>query len=108
MGSFATGPDPAIGTEVRYACRFIVQQTGRNSSGYCNEDVDKLFEAAGKELDEKKRAGSYHADPGADVGGRLNWWLWDRYYPIAFNKKLKGLPQDPTAYGAFDRVGWTK
>ena len=94
MGSFATGPDPAIGTEVRYACRFIVQQTGRNSSGYCNEDVDKLFEAAGKELDEKKRAESYRKIQELMSEDAVNWWLWDRYYPIAFNKKLKGLPQD--------------
>ena len=108
MGSFATGPDPAIGTEVRYACRFIVQQTGRNASGYCNEEIDKLFEAAGKELDEKKRAGYYHQIQRLMSEDAPNWWLWDRYYPIAFNKKLKGLPQDPTAYGAFDRVGWTK
>lgn len=107
MGSFATGPDPAIGTEVRYACRFIVQQTGRNASGYCNEEVDKLFAAAGKELDETKRAEFYHKIQQLMSEDAVNWWLWDRYYPIAFNKNLKGLPQDPTAYGAFDRVGWT-
>ena len=37
-----------------------------------------------------------------------HWWLWDRYYPIAFNANLVGLPADPTAYGPFDLVGWKK
>ncbi len=89
MGSFATGPDPAIGTEIRYSCRnHRAAVLGRNTSGYCNEEVDKLFAAAGKELDEAKRAALYHKIVALITEDAPNWWLWDRYYPIAFNKRL--------------------
>jgi peptide/nickel transport system substrate-binding protein len=106
MGSFATGPDPAIGTEVKYACRYVLPILGRNASGYCSEEADKFFEQAAKEIDESKRADLYHQMVAVLSEDVPNWWLWDRYYPIAFNAGLTGLPQDPTAYGAFDQVGW--
>lgn len=108
MGSFATGPDPAIGTEVIYICKNIVPVLGRNASGYCNPALDEVFAQAGREIDEAKRVQLYHQVQNILTEDAPHWWLWDRYYPIAFSASLTGLPQDPTAYGAFDQVGWTK
>jgi peptide/nickel transport system substrate-binding protein len=108
MGSFSTGPDPAIGVERLYVCRMREKLLGRNASGYCNPEMDAMLEAAGKETDDAKRAVIYHKVQAQLAEDVPHFWLWDRYYPIAFNAGLVGLPQDPTAYGAFDTVGWKK
>ena len=48
MGSFSTGPDPAIGTERLYICRNIEPLFARNASGYCNPKLDEIFGAAAR------------------------------------------------------------
>jgi peptide/nickel transport system substrate-binding protein len=108
MGSFSTGPDPAIGTERLYICRTIERLMGRNISGYCNPTLDDIFARAARESDEAKRVALYHEATMILTEDVPHWWLWDRYYPIAFNANLVGLPADPTAYGPFDLVGWKK
>src|SRR5262249_50300556 len=108
MGSFATGPDPAIGVSRLYSCKTIERLLGRNASGYCNQGLDQIFDQAAKDPDEAKRVALSHqaqANPAEEVP---HWWLWDGYYPIAFNADLDGLPADPTAYGPFDQVSWKK
>jgi peptide/nickel transport system substrate-binding protein len=108
MGSFSTGPDPAIGVERLYKCKTIERLLGRNASGYCNPKLDEIFAVAAKEVDEPKRIAAYNQVQEILAGDAPHWWLWDRYYPIAFNADLIGLPADPTAYGPFDMVGWKK
>lgn len=108
MGSFSTGPDPAIGIERLYVCRTIERLMGRNISGYCNPTLDDILGRAAKESDESKRIALYHQATMILTEDVPHWWLWDRYYPIAFNANLIGLPADPTAYGPFDVVGWKK
>jgi peptide/nickel transport system substrate-binding protein len=108
MGSFSTGPDPAIGVERLYLCRSVERLMGRNISGYCNSTLDDIFDRAARESDEAKRIALYHQATMILTEDVPHWWLWDRYYPIAFNANLVGLPADPTAYGPFDRVGWKK
>ncbi len=70
MGTFASGPDPAIGAETFYLCDRIERVFGKNASGYCNPEVDTLFKAAAREIDEPKRVGMYHQDIGPDRRGR--------------------------------------
>ncbi len=108
MGTYATGPDPAIGAETFYICRRIEKIPGRNASGYCNPKLDELFAAAAQELDEKKRVALYHEATKILAEDVPHFWLWDRYYPVAFNAGLTGLPGDPTGYGPFDQTRWIK
>ena len=106
MGTYATGPDPAIGAETFYVCRRIEKLPGRNASGYCNPKLDELFAAAAQELDEQKRVTLYHEAVKILDEDVPHFWLWDRHYPVAFNAGLTGLPGDPTGYGPFDKTRW--
>ncbi|MBS7588513.1 ABC transporter substrate-binding protein [Ancylobacter defluvii] len=106
MGSFSTGPDPAVGVERIYVCRNIERLMARNASGYCNPQLDEIFDKASREGDEAKRVALYREVQKILVEDAPHWWLWDRYYPIAFNARLEGLLDDPTGYGAFDVVYW--
>jgi peptide/nickel transport system substrate-binding protein len=107
MGSFASGPDPAIGAEAFYTCKRIERLSGRNASGYCNPEVDALFEEGGRELDEGKRLVAYRKAAAILAEDVPHWWLWDRYYPIAYQAAVDGITDDVTGYGTLDRVRWT-
>jgi peptide/nickel transport system substrate-binding protein len=104
MGSFSTGPDPAVGVERIYVCRNIERLMARNASGYCNPKLDEVLASAGKEMDEPKRVNFYREAQSILAEDAPHWWLWDRYYPIAFNAKLEGIVDDVTGYGGFDTV----
>lgn len=108
MGSFQTGTDPAIGVERLYICKNIQRLFARNVSGYCNPELDEVFAKAAKELNEEKRVALYHEAVRILCEDVPAFWLWDRSYPIAYNAKLKGLPQDETQYGPFLEVWWEK
>ena len=108
MGSFASGPDPAIGASAFYTCARIQRLSGHNASGYCNQEVDALFEAGGQELDEQKRIEIYRKAASILAEDVPHWWLWDRYYPIAFRQNLEGVTDDITGYGTLDRVRWVE
>ncbi|MEZ5659178.1 MAG: ABC transporter substrate-binding protein [Burkholderiaceae bacterium] len=51
--------DPAIGVSRLYVCDNIKNQAYTNTSGYCNPEVDKLFETAALEADVEKRRVMY-------------------------------------------------
>lgn len=51
--------DPAIGVSRLYVCDNIKNQAYTNTSGYCNETVDALFEEAAAEADFDKRTALY-------------------------------------------------
>ncbi|MEO3999532.1 ABC transporter substrate-binding protein [Mesorhizobium sp. CAU 1732] len=106
MGSFSTGPDPAVGVERLYVCRNIEPLMARNASGYCNPDLDDIFARASREQDEAKRIELYHEVQSVLAQDAPHWWLWDRFYPIAFNANLDGILDDLTGYGAFETVRW--
>ncbi|KAA0971854.1 ABC transporter substrate-binding protein [Aureimonas fodinaquatilis] len=106
MGSFSTGPDPAVGVERLYVCRNIEPLMARNASAYCNPELDEVFAVAGRELDESERIRLYHQVQATLAEDAPHWWLWDRYYPIAFNANLDGILDDLTGYGAFETVRW--
>lgn len=51
--------DPAIGISRLYVCENIKNQAYTNTSGYCNEKVDEIFEQAAVEADFDKRSALY-------------------------------------------------
>lgn len=106
MGTWATGPDPAIGVQGIYTCETIDPNGGRNASGYCNEDLDAVFFEAAQEVDHAQRVELYAQAVEILTADAPHMWLWDRQYPVAFDGNLVGLPGDPSAYGPFDYVGW--
>ncbi|MEO3999531.1 ABC transporter substrate-binding protein [Mesorhizobium sp. CAU 1732] len=108
MGSYASGPDPAIGASAFFTCDRIQRISGHNASGYCDEKVDALFEAGGRELDDRKRIDFYRQAATAITEAVPHWWFWDRYYPIAFRSNLEGITEDITGYGTLDRVRWVE
>lgn len=106
MGTWATGPDPAIGVQGIYTCETIDPNGGRNASGYCNPELDDVFFAAAREVDHPTRVALYADAVTILTADAPHMWLWDRAYPVAFNEDIIGLPGDPSAYGPFDYVGW--
>jgi peptide/nickel transport system substrate-binding protein len=90
MGSYQTGPDPAIAVSRLYITKNIQQLMGRNLMGYSNPKVDALFDAGEHEIDLKKRIAIYHQvqDILADEVPAL--WLWDRISTLAHRTRVKG------------------
>jgi peptide/nickel transport system substrate-binding protein len=57
-----TGPDPTIGAQRLYWSKnFIKGVPFSNGSGYNNQEVDSLLEAAAKETDQSKRVNQWHS-----------------------------------------------
>jgi len=108
LGSFSSGPDPAIGTERLYVCRNIQRLFARNVSGYCNPKLDKIFDEASKELVHSKRQVLYSEAAKILSEDLPVLWVWDRYYPFAHKKTLIGLPADPTQFQGMEDVGFVK
>ena len=57
--NFTHPPDPDVGWKRIYVCSNIVAAPFTNGAGYCNQEVDRLFDQAAIELDEKKRGDIY-------------------------------------------------
>ena len=51
MGSYQTGPDPAVAVARLYITKNIEKLMGRNLMGYSNPKVDELFDAGEREID---------------------------------------------------------
>jgi peptide/nickel transport system substrate-binding protein len=90
MGSYQTGPDPAIAVARLYITKNIQKLMGRNLMGYSNPKVDELFENGEREIDLQKRIKIYH-----DVQEVLSedvpaLWLWDRLSTLAYRNRVKG------------------
>ena len=52
-------PDPDVGWKRIYLCSNIVAAPFTNGASYCNQEVDRLFDQAARELDERKRGDIY-------------------------------------------------
>lgn len=57
--NFTHPADPDVGYKRIYVCSNYVKAPFTNGSGYCNEQVDTLFDQAAAELDQKKRGDIY-------------------------------------------------
>ena len=90
MGSYQTGPDPAVAVARLYVTKNIEKLMGRNLMGYSNPKVDELFEAGEREIDLKKRAQIYHDVQALLVEDVPALWLWDRISVFAQRARVKG------------------
>jgi len=106
MGSFGTGPDPAIGVARLYITENIVRQNARNLSGYSNPEVDALFAQGAVELDPEARRQIYQEAQAILVDELPAIWLWEKFYPIAIRTGLVGMPSGAMHSEPWSNVGW--
>jgi peptide/nickel transport system substrate-binding protein len=90
MGSYQTGPDPAIAVSRLYLTKNIQKMMGRNLMGYSSPKVDELFDAAERELDQPKRVAMYHQVQDLMTDDVPVLWLWDRVSTLAHRNRVKG------------------
>ncbi len=93
MGSFGVGPDPATGVNRLVLCEAIEPRLGRNTSGYCNPEVDELMIAAASEPDFDTRADLYSQAQEIISAEVPMLPIWENAYFVAFSADLEGLPQ---------------
>jgi peptide/nickel transport system substrate-binding protein len=90
MGSYQTGPDPAIAVARLYITRNIQKMQGRNLMGYSNPEVDRLFDEGEREIDQEKRIKIYHKIQEIMAEDVPALWLWDRISTFAHRTRVKG------------------
>lgn len=98
--------DPAIGVSRLYVCDNIKNQAYTNTSGYCNESVDKIFEAAALEPDFDKRKAMYKEVQDILLEEMPMLWLFDTP-SMFFHHKDLFFPAYGTAEN-WDVMYWTK
>jgi peptide/nickel transport system substrate-binding protein len=90
MGSYQTGPDPAIAVSRLYITKNIQKLMGRNLMGYSNPKVDELFQKGETENDPAKRVQIYNEVQEIMADDVPALWLWDRSAVLAERKRVKG------------------
>ena len=90
MGSYQTGPDPAIAVSRLYITKNIEKMMGRNLMGYSNPKVDESFDAGEREIDLDKRIKIYHEVQEVMADDVPALWLWDRLSVLAYRNRVKG------------------
>ena len=90
MGSYQTGPDPAIAVSRLYITKNIQKLMGRNLMGYSNPIVDKLFDEGEREIDSPERIKIYHQVQEIMADDVPALWLWDRLSTLAYRTRVKG------------------
>jgi peptide/nickel transport system substrate-binding protein len=90
MGSYQTGPDPAVAVARLYITKNIQKLMGRNLMGYSNPKVDELFDAGEREIDHSKRVKIYQQIQDIMVEDAPALFLWDRLAVLAFRDRAKG------------------
>ncbi|MCG6122554.1 MAG: ABC transporter substrate-binding protein [Microvirga sp.] len=108
MGSFGTGPDPAIGVARLYITENIVQRNASNLTGYSNPKVDELFAQGAVEIDPEARKRIYQEVQAILVDELPAIWLWEKFYPIAVRRGLVGMPSGAMHSEPWHKVGWAE
>ena len=98
--------DPAIGVSRLYVCDNIKNQAYTNTSGYCNEQVDKIFAEAAAEADIEKRRALYAKVQDLLLEEMPMLWLFDTP-SLFFHHKDLFFPAYGTAEN-WDVMYWTK
>lgn len=89
MGLFANGMglDPSLGANI------VTCNAQPLALGYCNADVDRLFDEGLQSADRAVRAEAYK-EISRIVNRELpKAWLWNEVRPLAFNNRVVGLAQ---------------
>ena len=84
--------DPVIGVHRSYLCNNVRKVIWANTQQYCNPEVDKLLEAASKELDTAKRRGLYVKFQQILAQDLPVYWISVLPYHTAYSKKLGNPP----------------
>ena len=98
--------DPAIGVSRLYVCDNIKNQAYTNTSGYCNEKVDKIFADAALEADVEKRTALYAKVQDMLLEEMPMLWLFDTP-SLFFNHNELFFPAYGTAEN-WDVMYWKK
>jgi peptide/nickel transport system substrate-binding protein len=103
-------PDPDIGYKRAYVCTNIVKVPFSNGSGYCNRRVDRLFDQAALELNQKKRAQLYQEIQRIIANDVPHIPLVDGIGPWIFSAEFKGFESagSKATYHFGEKVWWTK
>jgi peptide/nickel transport system substrate-binding protein len=104
MGSYQTGPDPAIAVSRLYITKNIQKLMARNLMGYSNPKVDALFDAGERELNQAKRIQLYHQIQEMMADDVPALWLWDRVSTFAYRNRVKGDIVGGAHFESFDNV----
>jgi peptide/nickel transport system substrate-binding protein len=104
MGSYQTGPDPAVAVSRLYITKNIQQLMGRNLMGYSNPKVDELFDQGEREIDLGKRVRLYHQVQDILSEDVPALWLWDRVSTLAHRNRVKGAIVGGAHLENFDSV----
>jgi peptide/nickel transport system substrate-binding protein len=108
--NFTHPPDPEIGWRRIYVCSNIVKVPFTNGAAYCNPSVDRLFDDAATELDEKKRGAIYKKIqkilardvPVIPLADGIGPWIFRTNFQGYADLGSKG----PLSFG--EKVWWTK
>ncbi|HEY4250411.1 MAG TPA: ABC transporter substrate-binding protein [Roseomonas sp.] len=103
---YSAGADPVVGVHRHYVSSAIRRGTTFvNNKDYRNPEVDRLLDAATRELVPAQRAALYHQAQRIIVEDSPGAWLCEVQYVTIFNKKLQDHTTGPLgAYQAFDRA----
>jgi peptide/nickel transport system substrate-binding protein len=105
VGSFQTGPDPAVAVSRLYITKNIGHRLGTNTMGYSNPKVDELFATSEREIDDTKRKAELDEVQALLVEELPSIWLWAKVAPIAYRKYVHGdLPAGTTHNENFDSI----
>ena len=89
LGLFANG----MGLDPSQGAGIVTCNSRPLALGYCNEEVDRLFEQGLQSADRDVRAEAYK-EISRIVNRELpKAWLWNEVRPLAFNNRVVGLPQ---------------
>jgi peptide/nickel transport system substrate-binding protein len=103
-GSF-NYPDPTIGVNRHFKCDNIRNVIWSNTQGYCNTEVDSLFDAASVEADEAKRKALY-ADIQKSITDDLALiYMTQDFSATVYHGQIGNVPNTPFgALAPFDNV----
>ncbi len=89
--SYCNGLDPAIGVRRMYDSANIGRVPFSNAAAYRNEEVDRLFTAAGATVDETQRGEQYRAAQRILAAELPYWWLVEAVLTTAWRNNFEGF-----------------
>lgn len=106
--SLTMGPNPSVGTARLFITSQIKPMPFTNSMHYSNKAVDELFEKASKATSESE-AGNYFKQIQKILAEDLPMIpILEVPYPMAWSKKIAGLPEGPYWIHRLENTGYLK
>lgn len=89
--SYCNGVDPEIGVRRMYHSSAIGNVPFSNAAAYRNEEVDRLFDAAGSSIDTATRGEAYRAMERIVARDLPYWWLVETDFTSAWRGAFEGF-----------------